>query len=50
MKMIKAFREASLQTKIFWIVALGVGVLSTGLCLYPFVWFSQHRSSAEVSP
>jgi hypothetical protein len=50
MRLVRAFKEASLHTKIFWIVSLGVGILTTALCLHPFLWFHQHRSirSEEV--
>lgn len=42
--LIRAFKAASLQTKIFWVVALGVGILTAALCLYPYAWLPVHRS------
>ncbi len=47
MNPIKAFKTASIHTKLFWIVTLGVGILTAAMCLYPYVWFDQHRSGKE---
>lgn len=45
--MLKEFKAASTQTKIFWIVALAVGILTAAMCLYPYFWFNQNRSGKE---
>lgn len=37
----------TIHTKTFWIVALGVGLITLFLCLYPYVWFAQNRSGKE---
>ncbi len=42
-----AFRHASVQAKIFWVVTLSVGLLTVGMCLYPYLWFDKHRSGKE---
>lgn len=47
MKMIKAFKEASAQTKIFWMASLSVGLITVALCLYPYVWLDHNRSVKE---
>ncbi len=33
----------SRHTKIFLIVALGVGLLTTLMCLYPYLWFTMEQ-------
>ncbi|NGX61716.1 MAG: hypothetical protein K940chlam9_01205 [Chlamydiae bacterium] len=43
-KLWTAFKEATLQTKLFWIVTLSLGLLTLALCLYPYIWFPEHRS------
>ena len=46
MKLLKAFKEANIETKIFWIVSLGLGIITTFLCLYSYIWFDEHRSTS----
>lgn len=46
-KLIKKFKEASLHTKIFWIVTLSVGIITAVMSLYPYLWFDLHRSGKK---
>jgi len=47
--LLKKFKECSKHVKIFWVVSLGLGILTTSLCIYPYIWFDQHRSTRQIS-
>jgi len=44
MKILKAIKAASMQTKIFLAVSLGVGFITVALCLHPYLWLDKNRS------
>lgn len=49
MKIVRAYKNASIHSKIFWILTIGFAILSIVYFVYPYVWFDLHRSGKEYA-
>lgn len=47
--LVRAYKNASIHSKIFWILTIGFAILSIAYFIYPYVWFDFHRSGKEYA-
>ncbi|MCC5831923.1 MAG: hypothetical protein JJU12_02645 [Chlamydiales bacterium] len=40
-------KNASIHSKIFWILTIGFALLAIVYFIYPYIWFESHRSGNE---